>query len=106
VPDADIEAEIQRARERYGSDRKLIAYFESERGRGSIRSSLRRTRLIEGLIDEWLAAHPDFGPLPHLEDAPGSAVTDGDATALSVAAGSPGAEDGVESDDARSQPVP
>jgi trigger factor len=106
VPDADIEAEVQRARERYGSDRKLMAYFESERGRGSIRSSFRRTRLIEGLIDEWLAAHPDFGPLPHLEDAPGSPVTEADASTLSAAAGNPGAEDAVESDAARSQPVP
>jgi trigger factor len=74
VPDEDVEAQVEHARERYGGDRKLIGYFESERGRGSIRSSLRRTRLIEGLIDEWLAAHPDFGPLPHIEDSAGSAI--------------------------------
>jgi len=68
VPDADVEAEVARARERYGSDRKTVAYFESERGRSFIRSTLRRSRVVERLIDEWLAAHPEHGPLPHLED--------------------------------------
>jgi trigger factor len=72
----DVEAEVQRARERYGSDRKLIGYFESERGRSSIRSSIRRTRLIESLVDGWLAAHPEFGPLPHLEDGDGGTHVD------------------------------
>src|SRR3970282_1124024 len=67
VPDADVEAEVGRARERYGSDGKTVAYFDSERGRGFIRSTLRRSRVVEKLIDEWLAAHPEHGPLPHLE---------------------------------------
>ena len=67
VPDADIEAEVARARERY-RDPKTIAYFESERGRDFIRSTLRRTRVVEKLVDDWLAAHPDHPPLPHLED--------------------------------------
>jgi trigger factor len=74
IPDEDVEAEIDGARTRYGNDRTLMAYFESERGRSYIRSSLRRTRLIEGMIDEWLAAHPEFGPLPHLEEQAGAAV--------------------------------
>jgi hypothetical protein len=74
VPDEDVEAEVQRARDRYGSDRKLVGYFESERGRAAIRSSIRRTRLVEGMVDQWLAAHPEFGPLPHLEDVAGSVV--------------------------------
>ncbi|HSL98091.1 MAG TPA: trigger factor [Candidatus Deferrimicrobiaceae bacterium] len=68
VPDADVEVEVRRARERYGSDRKTVAYFESERGRGFIRSTLRRSRVVEKLIDEWLSAHPEHGPLPHIED--------------------------------------
>src|SRR6185369_13095032 len=63
-----VEAEVGRARERYGSDRRTMAYFESERGRSFIKSSLRRSRLIEKLVDEWLAAHPEHPPLPHLED--------------------------------------
>ena len=35
-----------------------IAYFDSERGRAYIRSTLRRSRVVEGLVDDWLAAHP------------------------------------------------
>ena len=68
IPDADVEAEIERARERYGRDRKTVAYFESERGRSFIRSTLRRSRVVEKLIDEWLGAHPDHPPIPHIED--------------------------------------
>jgi hypothetical protein len=45
-----------------------MAYFESERGRSFIRSTLRRSRLVEKLVDEWLAAHPEHPPLPHIED--------------------------------------
>ncbi len=74
VPDADVEAEITRGRERYAGDRKLIAYFESERGRNFIRSTLRRTLVVERLVDDWLAAHPDQPALPHVEDrAPAAA---------------------------------
>jgi trigger factor len=73
VPEADVEAEIERARQRY-QDPKTVKYFESERGRSFIRSSLRRTRVVEMLVDRWLAAHPDHPPLPHLEDDVPSAV--------------------------------
>ena len=58
----------RRARERYGSDKRTMAYFDSDRGRSFIRSTLRRSRLVEKLVDEWLAAHPEHPPLPHLED--------------------------------------
>jgi trigger factor len=68
IPDRDVEAEVRTARQRYGNDRKTMAYFESERGRSFIRSTLRRSRLVEKLVDEWLAAHPDHPALPHLED--------------------------------------
>jgi trigger factor len=68
VPDADVEAEVDKARERYARDRKTVSYFDSERGRSFIRSTLRRSRVVEKLIDEWLAAHPDHPPIPHLED--------------------------------------
>jgi trigger factor len=75
IPDAAVEAEIKGARERYGGDRKTVAYFESDRGRSFIRSTLRRSRVVEKLIDEWLAAHPEHGPLPHLEDDEPAAVS-------------------------------
>jgi trigger factor len=68
IADRDVEAEVGRATERYGNDRKTMAYFESERGRSFIRSTLRRSRLVEKLVDEWLAAHPEHPTLPHLED--------------------------------------
>ncbi len=73
IPDTDVEAEIEQARARY-QDPKTIRYFESERGRNFIRSTLRRTRVVEGLVDRWLAEHPDHPALPHLEDDVPSAV--------------------------------
>jgi trigger factor len=68
IADRDVDAEVRRARERYGNDRRTLAYFESERGRSFIRSTLRRSRLVEKLVDEWLVAHPEHPALPHLED--------------------------------------
>ena len=58
VRDAEVDAEVAQGHERYGDDQRLISYFESERGRSFIRSTLRRSRVVERLIDEWLAAHP------------------------------------------------
>ena len=74
VDDAAVDAEVARGRERYAGDPKLLGYFESERGRSFIRSTLRRSRVVETIIDAWLAAHPEHPPLPHLEDVPGSAI--------------------------------
>ena len=91
VPELDIQAEIERGRQRYESDPKLIAYFESERGRSFIRSSLRRSRVVEGIIDAWLLAHPEHPPMPHLEDGPGSAVDNDQAEAnAAIGATDPG----------------
>ena len=61
------------ARARY-EDPKTVRYFESERGRNFIRSTLRRTRTVESLVDRWLAAHPEHPALPHLEDDAPSAI--------------------------------
>jgi trigger factor len=93
VPEAEIEAEIERGRERYANEPRLLAYFDSDRGRSYIRSTLRRSRVVEQLIDEWLAANPDHQPLPHLEDWPestiegGAAAASADAAVASTAAG-------------------
>lgn len=73
VPETEVEAEIDKARARY-QDPKTVKYFESERGRNFIRSSLRRTKVVEALVDRWLAEHPDHPALPHLEDDAPSAV--------------------------------
>ena len=86
IPDADVEAEIASARVRYAKDRKLVGYFESERGRNYIRSSLRRSRLVEKLVDDWLAAHPEHRPLPHIEDAAGAASSALDSAAAEASA--------------------
>jgi trigger factor len=74
VDDAAVEAEVAAARRRYAGDGKTITYFESERGRNFIRSTLRRTRTVEGLVDAWLAAHSEHPALPHLEDDGKSAI--------------------------------
>jgi FKBP-type peptidyl-prolyl cis-trans isomerase (trigger factor) len=91
VPEADVDAEVAQGRERYAGDAKLVTYFESERGRAFIRSTLRRSRVIEVIIDRWLAAHPEHPPLPHLEDGPASAVSNEQAQAnASIGATDPG----------------
>ena len=74
ISDADVEAEVERGRQRYAGDAKLLRYFDSERGRSFIRSTLRRSRVVESLVDAWLAAHPDHPALPHVEDGPAGAM--------------------------------
>ena len=73
VTDDDVAAEASRARQRYANDPKLSAYFDTERARAAIRSSLRRSRVVEKLIDEWLGAHPEHPAIPHIEDADAAA---------------------------------
>ncbi len=68
APDADVDAEVELGRQRYAGDARLTEYFTSDRGRAFIRSTLRRSRVIEQVIDAWLAEHPEHPPLPHLED--------------------------------------
>jgi trigger factor len=84
ISDEDVQEEVDRGRQRYAGEAKLQKYFDSERGRNFIRSTLRRSRTVERLVDEWLAAHPDHPALPHVEDGPGAAL-DG-ASAESAAA--------------------
>ncbi len=74
IGDADVDAEIARGAERYAGDARLTDYFGSDRGRAFIRSTLRRSRVVEDIIDRWLADHPEHPPLPHLEDQVGTAA--------------------------------
>ena len=74
ISDADVAAEIAKARERYAGDQKLMKYFDSERGRNYIRSTLRRSRVVEKLVDDWLAAHPEHPQIPHIEDGPNEGI--------------------------------
>jgi trigger factor len=91
IADADVDAEIARGRERYAGDPKLTKYFESDRGRNYIRSTLRRSRVVEKLVDDWLAAHPDHPAIPHVEDGPADTLDDEQARSVaSVGATDPG----------------
>ena len=74
VPDRDIIDEIIRAKARYSSEPKLAAYFDTPRAQAAIRSSLRRSRVVETLIDRWLAAHPEHPAIPHAEGGEPSPV--------------------------------
>jgi trigger factor len=84
IPDSDVEAEVQRARERYQGNKRLLGYFDSERGRNFIRSTLRRSRTVEKLVDEWLAAHPEHPPLPHADDDESRSVIQSEAAESSA----------------------
>ena len=92
VSDGDVEAEVNRARSRYAANQTMVRYFESERGRNYIRSTIRRSRAVEQLVDEWLEAHPSAPRLPHLEDMDqGSTVeTPSAAAAASLGVTDPG----------------
>ena len=91
ISDADVDAEIAKGRERYAGDPKLTKYFASDRGRNYIRSTLRRSRVVEKLVDDWLAAHPDHPAIPHVEDGQADGVDDDQARSVAaVGATDPG----------------
>ena len=95
-PRARSRAQVKLARARY-EDPKTVRYFESERGRNFIRSTLRRTRTVECLVDRWLAAHPEHPALPHVEDDAPSAIEAPEAeAAAAIDATDPGAIPGAE----------
>jgi trigger factor len=70
VPDAAVEAEVQRVRAQDGGSSRLSSYLDSERGRAYIRSQLRRSQTVETLIDRWIDAHPEFAEVQHVHGAP------------------------------------
>ena len=62
VPEELIDEEVERAHPQTQGQRKLEAYLSSERGRRAIRASLRRSLVVERLVDEWFDAHPKAWP--------------------------------------------
>jgi trigger factor len=68
VSDEELEAEVQRSRERYAANPRLVQYLESARGRTYTRSLLRRSKLVETLVDRWIDQHPEFKNVQHLHD--------------------------------------
>ena len=103
VSEAAVEAEVAQGRERYAGDARLTEYVDSERGRSFIRSTLRRSRVVEQIIDAWLADHPDHPPLPHLEDQPAAMDSEQARAVDAVDATDP---DGVSADDRTEAPAP
>ncbi|MBU6256627.1 MAG: trigger factor [Chloroflexi bacterium] len=62
VPESLIDEEVERARPQTQGQRKLEAYLTSERGRRAIRASLRRSLVVERLVEEWFDGHPQAWP--------------------------------------------
>ena len=71
VRDAEVDAEVAQGPSCGGRPAPDLL-LRVRAGPIFIRSTLRRSRVVERLIDEWLAAHPDHPPLPHLEDVAGA----------------------------------
>ena len=70
VPEADVEAEVA-ARPRALRERPQARRATSTRSAAGASSAARCAAAASSRrsIDEWLAAHPEHPPLPHLEDA-------------------------------------
>lgn len=68
IDDRTVRAEIDRTRKQNPSDRRLAEFLGSARGRDYVRNTLRRSRVVEGIIDRWIEAHPEFSDVRHTED--------------------------------------
>ena len=62
VPESLVDEEVARAKPQAQGQKALERYLASERGRRAIRASLRRSLVVERLVDEWFNAHPDAWP--------------------------------------------
>jgi trigger factor len=65
VGDGHVEAEIARLRSDDTAGGAIIDFLDSERGRDYIRSQLRRSQVVEALVDRWIAGHPEFSQVQH-----------------------------------------
>jgi trigger factor len=68
IDDRTVRAEIDRTRKQNPSDRRLAEFLGSPRGRDYVRNTLRRSQVVEGIIDRWIEAHPAFAEVKHVED--------------------------------------
>jgi len=71
VTDQELAADLERSREQYADNPRLVSYLESARGQSYTRSLLRRSKTVETLIDRWIAQHPEFENVQHLHDGDG-----------------------------------
>jgi trigger factor len=67
IGEAELAAELDRSRERYAGNQRLLSYLESARGQTYTRSLLRRSKVVETLIDRYIAEHPEFANVQHVE---------------------------------------
>jgi len=65
VADEAIQAEIDRVLADPNAGDSIKEYLDSDRGRGYIRSQLRRSQTVELLADRWIEAHPAFEHVQH-----------------------------------------
>jgi trigger factor len=68
IDDRTVRAEIDRTRKQNPSDRRLAEFLGTPRGRDYVRNTLRRSQVVEGIIDRWIEAHPAFSEVRHVED--------------------------------------
>ena len=65
VADEEIQAEIDRVNADPNAGDAIKSYLDSDRGRSYIRSQLRRSQVVELLVDRWIEAHPEFANVQH-----------------------------------------
>jgi trigger factor len=74
VTEAEVEAEVAHLRADEAGNRAVLGYLDSERGRSYIRSQLRRSNVVEALVDRWIETHPEFANVQHQHQAASSAA--------------------------------
>ena len=104
VSDEAVEAEIERGRQSAEANPRLVEYLESERGRSYVRSQLRRTQVVESLIDRYIAEHPQFSDVRHSEDVEAEEAAAA-ATAAALAATASTQAESEEADEAPAAPA-
>ncbi|CAN5721465.1 trigger factor [soil metagenome] len=104
VSDEAVEAEIERGRRSAEANPRLVEYLESERGRAYVRSQLRRTQVVESLIDRYIAEHPQFSDVRHSEDVEAEEAAAA-ATAAALAATASTQAESEEADEAAAAPA-
>ena len=65
ISDAEVEAEIAHLRADEEGSRSVADYLDSDRGRSYVRSQLRRSAVVELIVDRWIEAHPEFADVRH-----------------------------------------
>ncbi len=68
IDDRTVRTEIDRTRKQNPGDRRLAEFLGTARGRDYVRNTLRRSQVVEGIIDRWIEAHPAFMNVRHVED--------------------------------------